>query len=83
VAFSRQVSDGNYGSETVRCELDIEADEGETLGSADIISRLEATRTLVERELKRSGNRNVQIAVRDVNQVNVTYEQPELEETPA
>jgi hypothetical protein len=62
VSFSRQASDGNYGSETVRVELVVVADEGEALDELHAAQALSSARAMVHTELRRSPSYTVQCA---------------------
>jgi hypothetical protein len=64
VSFSRQVSDGNYGSETVRHEVEVVAqDDDDELDNLISERALENCRMLVHAELARSPNWSIRRAV--------------------
>jgi hypothetical protein len=54
VSFSRQGSDANYGPETVRCELELSADDGDVLRDFEITSALRQARAHVDETLDES-----------------------------
>jgi hypothetical protein len=65
VSFSRQVSDGNYGSETIRHEVEVTADDGQDLSSEESITALDLCRRLVHAELARSPNWSIRHAIEE------------------
>jgi hypothetical protein len=68
VSFSRQISDGNYGSETIRHEVEVVAqDDDEVLDSLTAAQALAACRGVVHTELARSPNWSIRRAVEDVS----------------
>lgn len=69
VSFSRQVSDGSYGSETIRHEVVVEAEDGEDLDSKASIMALALCRKLVHAELAESPNWQVRRAVEDISKL--------------
>jgi hypothetical protein len=84
VSFSRQVSDDNYGSETIRHEVEVVAEDGEDLTSETSIDVLTLCRKLVHGELARSPNWSVRRAVEEPKAPG-PYDGPEdedLEELP-
>lgn len=64
VRFSRQASDGDYGSETISIERELVAENDEDLSVEVINAHLHACRLDVEAELRTSPNWKVQRAVR-------------------
>jgi hypothetical protein len=62
VVFRKQVSDGNYGSETAEIHLDVEFAEGEVLEEA-VAAALANARRLVHDELRHSPSWSVQRAL--------------------
>jgi hypothetical protein len=70
VSFSKQANDGNYGSETARCELVLEAvhfgDQTlETLDGLHARQALAQARAYVHQELAQSPNYSVRRAVEE------------------
>jgi len=65
VSFSRQASDGNYGSETIRIERVLVALDGESMHQDDAIEALKECRQLVHQELSRSPNWSVRRAIEE------------------
>ena len=72
VSFSRQASDGNYGSETIRIERVLVALDGESMHSDDAIEALKLCRQLVHQELSRSPNWSVRRAIEEPKPVAAT-----------
>lgn len=63
VSFSRQASDGNYGSETIRIERTLIASDGEILDELHAAQALASCRAIVHTELTRSPSWRVRDAV--------------------
>ena len=64
VSFSKQANDGDYGSETARCELEYTVSPDDAGAGGDLISDLLGDcRTHVHRELSKSPNWKVRRAV--------------------
>lgn len=63
VSFSRQASDGNYGSETARYEVLLVAEDGEALDHDDAVHALASCRAVVHAQLARSPNFSVRRAI--------------------
>lgn len=89
VSFSRQVSDGNYGSETIRHEVEVVAEDDEDLSSEESITALALCRRLVHSELAQSPNWSIRRAVEDVSKpradeapVWAGAEEPDPEDLP-
>jgi hypothetical protein len=72
VVFRKQVSDGNFGSETAEVALDVPLGEVYDLSEEAVASTLEAARRLVHEELSKSPAWRVRDAVK-----------PELPSQPA
>jgi hypothetical protein len=64
VSFSRQASDGNYGSETARLELVYDATDDAGLDADTIPAAQVLARSLVHEQLDESPNWNVRRAIK-------------------
>jgi len=72
VSFSRQASDGNYGSETIRVERVLVAEDGEVLDAQHATEALALCRALVHEELHRSPNWSVRRVIEEPKPLNAT-----------
>ena len=65
VSFSKQANDGDYGSETARCELEYTVNEGDAVPFNLPSELLGSARAYVHAELSRSPNWKVRHAVQE------------------
>jgi len=79
VSFSRQASDGNYGSETIRIERVLVAVDGEVLDELVAAQALASCRAIVHTELRRSPNWSVRQAVEEPKPVKPLIRDEDIE----
>jgi len=72
VSFSRQASDGNYGSETIRVERVLVAVDGEVLDELTAAQAVANCRAIVHAELGRSPNWSVRQAIEEPKPIKAT-----------